>query len=112
MTPGRAWSDADILPLLNFKRKSLLAGDLDAKYQFWNSVHSDTSDDKVLHLFDIKEFEISAVLYAMYYCAEGNYLPDIVLQQNVRLLKAVAHITYQSYFTCCITLGLGLVRAL
>jgi hypothetical protein len=60
MSPGRPWSDADIAQLLSFIPKSLLAGDLVGKYPFWNSVVSDTSDDKVLDLFDMNKFEISA----------------------------------------------------
>jgi hypothetical protein len=39
-SPGRAWSDADITELLSFRRKSILAGDLNAKHPFWNSVVS------------------------------------------------------------------------
>jgi exonuclease III len=35
--PGRAWSDADIIELLSFRRKAILAGDLNAKHPFWNS---------------------------------------------------------------------------
>jgi exonuclease III len=30
-SPGRAWSDADITELLSFRRRSILAGDLNAK---------------------------------------------------------------------------------
>jgi hypothetical protein len=33
-SPGRAWSDADITELLRFRRKSILAGDLNAKHSF------------------------------------------------------------------------------
>jgi hypothetical protein len=33
-TPGRAWSDTDITELKSFRRKSLLAGDLNAKHPF------------------------------------------------------------------------------
>jgi hypothetical protein len=29
-SPGRAWSDADIIELLSFRLKSILAGDLNA----------------------------------------------------------------------------------
>jgi hypothetical protein len=66
MFPGRPWSDSDIAYLLKFKSKSLLAGDPHARYPFWNSVVSDTSDDKVLYLFDINEFQISAVLCSIH----------------------------------------------
>jgi hypothetical protein len=36
-SPSRAWSDADILQLLALRRKTVLAGDLNAKNPFWNS---------------------------------------------------------------------------
>jgi hypothetical protein len=35
--PGSAWGDADITELISFRRKSILAGDLNAKHPFWNS---------------------------------------------------------------------------
>jgi hypothetical protein len=41
--PGRAWRDADIIELLNLRRKSLLAGDLNAKHPFWNGTVSNPS---------------------------------------------------------------------
>jgi hypothetical protein len=59
-SPGRAWSDADIIELLSFRRKSILAGDLNAKHPCWNSAISNSSDEKLLHLCDINQFEISA----------------------------------------------------
>jgi hypothetical protein len=31
-SPGRAWCDADIIERLSFRRKSILAGDLNAKH--------------------------------------------------------------------------------
>jgi hypothetical protein len=36
-SPGRDWSDADIIELLSFRRKTILAGDHNAKHPFWNS---------------------------------------------------------------------------
>jgi exonuclease III len=57
-SPGRAWSDADITELLSFRRKSILAGDLNAKHPFWNSAVSNTSGEKLMALFDLCEFEI------------------------------------------------------
>jgi hypothetical protein len=59
-SPGRAWSDADITELLSFEPKPILAGDLNAKNPFWNSAVSIPSGDKLLHLFDVNQFEISA----------------------------------------------------
>jgi hypothetical protein len=58
--PGRAWSDADITELLSFRRRSILAGDLNAKHPFWNSADSTPSGEKLLELFDVNEFQISA----------------------------------------------------
>jgi hypothetical protein len=40
--PCCAWSDADMTELLSFRRKSILAGDLNAKQPFWNSAVSNT----------------------------------------------------------------------
>jgi hypothetical protein len=37
ISPGRAWSDADIAELLRIRRKSVYAGDLNAKHPFWNN---------------------------------------------------------------------------
>jgi hypothetical protein len=59
---GRAWSDADIIEILSFRRKSILAGDLNAKQPFWNSALSNTSGEKLMALFDLSEFEISALI--------------------------------------------------
>jgi hypothetical protein len=53
------WNDADITELLSFKPKTILAGDLNAKNPFWNSAVSNPSGDKLLHLFEVNEFEIS-----------------------------------------------------
>jgi hypothetical protein len=33
-SPGHAWNDTDIIELLSFRHKSLLAGDLNAKHTF------------------------------------------------------------------------------
>jgi hypothetical protein len=57
---GLAWSDADITELLSFKRKSILAGDLNAEHPFWNSAVSNPSGEKLWALFDLRDFEISA----------------------------------------------------
>jgi hypothetical protein len=57
---GRASSDADITELLSFRSKSILAGDLNAKHPFWNSVVSKPSGEKLMDLFDLSAFEISA----------------------------------------------------
>jgi hypothetical protein len=59
-SPGRAWSDADIAELLSFRRKSILAGDLNAKHPFWNNAVPNLSGEELLRLFDASQFEISA----------------------------------------------------
>jgi hypothetical protein len=56
----RAWSDIDIIKLLSFRRKSILAGDLNAKHPFCTSKISVPSVMKLLNLLNINEFEISA----------------------------------------------------
>jgi hypothetical protein len=33
-SPSRAWNDADIIELLGFQTKTILAGDLNAKHPF------------------------------------------------------------------------------
>jgi hypothetical protein len=47
-TPGHAWNDTDITELLIFRHKSLLAGDLNAKHPFLNSVISKLPGAKLL----------------------------------------------------------------
>jgi hypothetical protein len=76
-SPGRPWSDADIIELLGFRRKTILAGDLNAKHQFWNSSVSNPSG---------KELEISAPQYPTHYSPAGKGdILDIVVHQNIRL---------------------------
>jgi hypothetical protein len=60
-SPGRAWCDADITELLSFRPKSIVAGDLNAKNPFWDSAVSNPSGDKLLHLFYVNQFDISAL---------------------------------------------------
>jgi hypothetical protein len=85
-SPGRAWTDADIMELLSFRRKAILAGDLNAKHPFWNSAVSNTSGEKLLELFDVNEFEISAPQSPTHYSHAGNGdVLDIVVHQNIRL---------------------------
>jgi hypothetical protein len=49
----QTWNDADVIELLSFRHKSLLAGDLNAKHPFWDSVVSNTSGENILNLLDI-----------------------------------------------------------
>jgi hypothetical protein len=84
-SPGRALNNADITELLSFKPKTNLAGDLNAKNPFWNSTASNPTGDKLFHLFDVNEFEISAPKCPNHYSPSGNCdVLDIVVHQNIR----------------------------
>jgi hypothetical protein len=84
-SPGRASSDADIIELLSFKPKTIMAGDLNAKTPFWNSALSNPSGDQLLHLFYVNKFEISAPQCPNNYSPSGNGdLLDTVVHQNIR----------------------------
>jgi hypothetical protein len=61
-SPGRTGNDADITELLSFKHKCILAGVPNAKHRSWKSALSNPSGQKLLQLFDISDFEISAPL--------------------------------------------------
>jgi exonuclease III len=89
-SPGRAWSDADVIELLSFRHKSVLAGDLNAKHLFWNSAVSNPSGEKLLKLFDSSEFEITAPQCPTHYSPAGNGdVLDIVVHQNARLSEVI-----------------------
>jgi hypothetical protein len=89
-SPGRAWSDANITELLNLRRKSILAGDLKAKKPFWNSADSNPSGQKLLYLFDVNQFEISALQCPIHYSPSGNSdMLDIVVHQNTRVSDVI-----------------------
>jgi endonuclease/exonuclease/phosphatase (EEP) superfamily protein YafD len=85
-SPGRPWNNTDILKLLGFKEKTILAGDLNAKHQFWNSLVSNPSGVELLELFHKNEFEISGPQCPTHYSPAGNGdILDIVVHQNIRL---------------------------
>jgi hypothetical protein len=87
-TPGHAWNDSDIAVLLSFRYKSLLAGDLNAKHPFLNSIFSNPSGVKLLNLPHTNKFEISAPQCPTHYSPAGNAdMLDIVVHKNVRLSK-------------------------
>jgi hypothetical protein len=82
---GHAWNDADITELLSFIRKSILAGDLNAKHPFWNSVVCNPLGAKLLSLLHVNEFEISTPQCPTHYCPMGNGdVLDIVVHKYVR----------------------------
>jgi hypothetical protein len=83
-SPGRAWSDADITELLSFRRKNILACDLNAKHPFWNSAVSNSSGRELLRLLYASQFEISAPHCSTHYSPVGNGdVLDIVVHQNI-----------------------------
>jgi hypothetical protein len=86
---GRAWSDADIIELLSFRRKSILAGDLNAKHPPWNSIVSNLSDVKLLKLLHINEFEISALQCPTDYSHGNSDVLEIVGHEMVRLSEII-----------------------
>jgi hypothetical protein len=89
-SPGKAWIDADIIELLKFRRKSVLAGDLNAKHPLWNSAVSNPSGKKLFDLFVTSEFEISAPQCSTHYSPAGNGdVLNIVVHQNVRLSEVI-----------------------
>jgi hypothetical protein len=91
-SPGHAWNDVDITELLNYThtRKPLLAGDLNVKYSFCNSVVPNISGTKLLNISHINEFEISAPQGPTHYCPVGKCdVLDIVVHKNVRLSEVI-----------------------
>jgi hypothetical protein len=90
-SPVHAWNDADITELLSFRQKALLAGDLNFKHPFWNSLIFNPSGVKLLNLLHINEFQISAPQYSNHCCPSGNGdVLDIVGSKNIRLSEAIA----------------------
>jgi hypothetical protein len=82
--------DADIIELLSFRHKSLLTGDLNAKYPFWNSIVSNPSGTKLLDLLHIKELEMSAPQCPTHYSPEGNDDVFDIVHKNVRLSEVIS----------------------
>jgi hypothetical protein len=63
-----------------------LAGDLNAKHPSWNSAVSNPSGQKLLQLFDVSDFEISAPQCPTHYSPVGNGdVLDTVVHKNIRL---------------------------
>jgi hypothetical protein len=84
-SPGLAWSDVDITELLSFRCTCILAGDLNAKHPFWNRALSNSSGQKLIALFTLSEFKISAPQCPTHYSLMGNGdMLDIVVHQNIR----------------------------
>jgi hypothetical protein len=78
----RAWVDADITELLNFKYKAILAVDWNTKHAFWNSTSSNPLWKNLFVFFDKNDSEISAPHCPTHYSPEGNCdVLDIVVRQ-------------------------------
>jgi endonuclease/exonuclease/phosphatase family metal-dependent hydrolase len=76
--------------LIKVRCKSVLVGNLNAKYPVWNHAVSNPSGKKLLQLFDISDFEISDPQYPTHYPPAGNGdVLDIVVHQNVRLSEVI-----------------------
>jgi hypothetical protein len=89
-SPGRALSDANIIELLIFRNKSVLARDLNAEHPFWNRAVSNAPGEKLLELFDINDFQISAPQCPTHYSPAGNGdVLDIVVHQKVWISEIV-----------------------
>jgi hypothetical protein len=85
-SPEHTWSDADIVELLSLRHKCILVGDLNAKHPSWNSAVSKPSGQKLLQLFDVSEFEISAPQRPTHYFSVGNGdVLDVVVHKNIRI---------------------------
>jgi hypothetical protein len=98
ISPGRASSGADVIELLNFRCKFILAGDLNPKHQFWNSKISNPSGEKLLYFFDVNQFEISAPQFPTHYTPSGNGdVLDIVVHQNIRVSEVIVSDILDSY---------------
>jgi hypothetical protein len=90
-SPGHAWNGADIIALLIYTHKSLLAADPTAKYPFWNSVASSLSGAKILNLLHVNQFEISASQCLAHYSPAGSGdVLDVIVHKNVRLSEFIA----------------------
>jgi hypothetical protein len=77
-SPGHTWNAADITELLSLRHKCILAGDLNAKHQSWNSAVSNPLGQKLLQLFDTNYFEIS-----------GPQSPSILVHKNIRIWNVI-----------------------
>jgi hypothetical protein len=87
--------------LLNFRHKSSLAADVNAKHPLWNSVVSHTSGEKLLDLFHVSDFEISASqcpLQGMETCLTSWSIRMSDCQKSMSLISR-SQITYQSFST-------------
>jgi hypothetical protein len=89
-SPGHAWIDADVIELLSFRHRSILVGDLNVKHPFFNNAISTLLGVKLLDLFDVNSFEISAPQCPTHYSPAGNGdILDSVTHQNIRVSSVI-----------------------
>jgi hypothetical protein len=63
-----------------------LAGDLNAKNPFWNGAVSNPSLEKLLYLFDVNQFEISAPYFSTNYSpARNGDVHYTLIHRNIRV---------------------------
>jgi hypothetical protein len=111
-SPGHAWNVADVIELLTFRHKLLLAGDLNANHPFWNSIVSPTLQFNILHEH---EFNTSAPQCPTQYSSVG--IGDMILlctrmsdcQKSLSLIFWTP-LTYQSFSSYWIMLELGILQ--
>jgi hypothetical protein len=86
-SPTPKLNDTDITELLKFRNKSILVGDLKAKYRFWNStVPNLLWGGGTLVSIDANYFRISAPQHPTHHSHAGNGdVLDIVVHHNIRL---------------------------
>jgi hypothetical protein len=67
-----------------------LAGDLNSKHLFWNTAVLNPSGEKLLQLFEVSQFEISAPQCPTHYSPAGNGDElGIVVHQNIRVSDVI-----------------------
>jgi hypothetical protein len=86
---GKTWNDVNNSELLSFRRKSILAGHLNAKHPFCNSTVSNPSGEKHADLFDMDEFEVSAPQCPTHSHARNGDVLDIVVHKNIRVSDVI-----------------------
>jgi hypothetical protein len=78
-----------------------LASDLNAKTPFWNCAVSNPSGEKMLHLFYVNQFEMSAPQCPTYYSTAGSDdVLDIVAHQNIRVSDVIVSDILDSPTNC------------
>jgi hypothetical protein len=111
-SPCRTWNNTDIIGLLSFRGKYILAGDLNAKHPFWNRIFFSPSGVKLPNLLHINEFEISASQCPTHYSSTGNGgMPDIVVHKNVQMSEVIVSDILDSDHVPIIFYLLDLIRS-